>query len=277
MLVTPAAAASLLTRRLPVMMGVGAAIGAASAIVGLYLSYYTNLPSGPAIVLTATAFFFVALVFGRRRSPQRGLPPVFSPLRYPYKQQSGSHKPAASSCTPPSRSAAHSPGSPTPLRRPVEEVVGGPSAGPSPPQASRSEHASGSRPGSFPCSTRWWRQSRAGRVMRLGTQPRRIAETGSRRHQPPLSPPRDRLTKSAIGAPIDRNVRDSISGGPQAIAGGCGPLAALGVLRRGEASRSIPERSGGTFPHRPPWKGGPIRGVAESTSIRQVVGRADGC
>ena len=67
MLVTPAAAASLLTRRLPVMMAVGAAIGAASAIVGLYLSYYTNLPSGPAIVLTATAIFFVALVFGRRR------------------------------------------------------------------------------------------------------------------------------------------------------------------------------------------------------------------
>ena len=68
MLVTPAAAASLLTRRLPVMMGVGAAIGAASAIVGLYLSYYTNLPSGPAIVLTATAFFFAALVVSRRWS-----------------------------------------------------------------------------------------------------------------------------------------------------------------------------------------------------------------
>ena len=66
MLVTPAAAASLLTRRLPVMMGVGAAIGAASAIVGLYLSYYTNLPSGPAIVLTATAMFFVALAVSRR-------------------------------------------------------------------------------------------------------------------------------------------------------------------------------------------------------------------
>ncbi len=68
MLVTPAAAASLLTRRLPVMMAVGAGIGAASAIVGLYLSYYTNLPSGPAIVLTATAIFFVALVASRRGS-----------------------------------------------------------------------------------------------------------------------------------------------------------------------------------------------------------------
>jgi ABC-type Mn2+/Zn2+ transport system permease subunit len=72
MLVTPAAAASLLTRRLPVMMGVGAAIGATSAVIGLYLSYYTDLPSGPAIVLTATAIFFVALVASRRLPSQRG-------------------------------------------------------------------------------------------------------------------------------------------------------------------------------------------------------------
>jgi ABC-type Mn2+/Zn2+ transport system permease subunit len=72
MLVTPAAAASLLTRRLPVMMGVGAAIGATSAVIGLYLSYYTDLPSGPAIVLTVTAIFFAALVASRRLRSQRG-------------------------------------------------------------------------------------------------------------------------------------------------------------------------------------------------------------
>jgi ABC-type Mn2+/Zn2+ transport system permease subunit len=67
MLITPAAAASLLTRRLPVMMLVGAAIGALSAVVGLYLSYYTDLASGPAIVLTATAIFGLAFLFSRRR------------------------------------------------------------------------------------------------------------------------------------------------------------------------------------------------------------------
>ena len=72
MLVTPAAAASLLTRRLPVMMGVGAAIGATSAVTGLYLSYYTDLPSGPAIVLTVTAIFFIALAVGRRPLWRRG-------------------------------------------------------------------------------------------------------------------------------------------------------------------------------------------------------------
>jgi len=67
MLIPPAAAASLLTRRLPIMMLVGAAIGALSAVVGLYLSYYTNLASGPAIVLTATVAFVLAFLFSRRR------------------------------------------------------------------------------------------------------------------------------------------------------------------------------------------------------------------
>jgi ABC-type Mn2+/Zn2+ transport system permease subunit len=68
MLITPAASASLLTRRFPTMMVVGAGIGVASAVVGLYLSYYGDLPSGPAIVLAATAMFFVAFIFGRRRA-----------------------------------------------------------------------------------------------------------------------------------------------------------------------------------------------------------------
>jgi manganese/iron transport system permease protein len=60
MLVTPAATAFLLTRRLPVMMLLAAAIGALSGITGLYLSYYLNIASGAAIVLTCTAFFAIA-------------------------------------------------------------------------------------------------------------------------------------------------------------------------------------------------------------------------
>lgn len=78
MLVTPAATASLLTRRLPVMMVVAASVGAASAVIGLYLSYYVNVASGAAIVLMCTAFFLLALVFApgsgliaRRRPPRR--------------------------------------------------------------------------------------------------------------------------------------------------------------------------------------------------------------
>lgn len=59
MLVTPAAAAHLLTRRLPLMMALAAAIAAISGVIGLYLSYYLSIASGAAIVLTCTAFFML--------------------------------------------------------------------------------------------------------------------------------------------------------------------------------------------------------------------------
>jgi manganese/iron transport system permease protein len=67
MLVTPAASAYLLTRRLPAMMALGAALGAAGAVIGLYLSYYWDLASGPAIVLTETMLFFLVFLLGPRR------------------------------------------------------------------------------------------------------------------------------------------------------------------------------------------------------------------
>jgi manganese/iron transport system permease protein len=67
MLVTPAAAAYLLTRRLPVMMGLAAAIGVSSAIGGLYVSFYLNVASGPAIVLAETAVFVIVFVLAPRR------------------------------------------------------------------------------------------------------------------------------------------------------------------------------------------------------------------
>jgi manganese/iron transport system permease protein len=69
MLVTPAAAAQLLTRRLPTMMVTAAAIGAVSNVTGLYLSYYINVASGPAMVLVATLIFVLAFLF----APQRGM------------------------------------------------------------------------------------------------------------------------------------------------------------------------------------------------------------
>jgi ABC-type Mn2+/Zn2+ transport system permease subunit len=69
MLITPAATAYLLTERLRRMMLVAVGVGTASALVGLYLSYYLNVASGAAIVVTATAFFLIALVF----SPRSGL------------------------------------------------------------------------------------------------------------------------------------------------------------------------------------------------------------
>ncbi|MCA9930860.1 MAG: metal ABC transporter permease, partial [Anaerolineales bacterium] len=69
MLVTPAAAASFLTRRLAPMMVVSAIIGAFSGVVGLYASYFLNIASGPAVVLVSTAVFILAFLF----APQRGL------------------------------------------------------------------------------------------------------------------------------------------------------------------------------------------------------------
>jgi manganese/iron transport system permease protein len=67
MLVTPAATAYLLTHRLPVMMGISALVGAFSSLVGLYLSYYANIASGSAVVLTATVCFLIAFLFAPRR------------------------------------------------------------------------------------------------------------------------------------------------------------------------------------------------------------------
>jgi len=69
MLVTPAAAAYMLTRRLPVMMILSALIGAGSGVAGLYLSYYINMASGAAIVLTCTALFILVFLL----APGRGL------------------------------------------------------------------------------------------------------------------------------------------------------------------------------------------------------------
>jgi ABC-type Mn2+/Zn2+ transport system permease subunit len=66
MLVTPPAAAYLLTRRLPVMMVVSAIIGAVSSILGLYASYYLDISTGGAIVLIATAIFVLAFLFAPR-------------------------------------------------------------------------------------------------------------------------------------------------------------------------------------------------------------------
>ncbi len=69
MLVTPAAAAYMLTRRLWPMMVLGAAFGVISTIIGLYLSFYVNIASGPAVVLVETAIFGLVFIF----SPQRGV------------------------------------------------------------------------------------------------------------------------------------------------------------------------------------------------------------
>ncbi len=67
MLVTPAATASLLVRRLHHIMALAMAFSVASAVFGLYLSYYGEVASGASIVLVATGIFIAALLFAPRR------------------------------------------------------------------------------------------------------------------------------------------------------------------------------------------------------------------
>jgi len=69
MLVTPGATAYLLTRRLPIMMLLSAIVGAFSSVAGLYVSFYVNVASGAAVVLTASAIFLVVFLF----APRHGL------------------------------------------------------------------------------------------------------------------------------------------------------------------------------------------------------------
>ncbi len=69
MIITPAAAASFLTKRLLPMMGIGATIGAVSGAVGLYSSFYLNIASGPAVVLVATVIFVLIFLF----APNQGV------------------------------------------------------------------------------------------------------------------------------------------------------------------------------------------------------------
>lgn len=69
LLITPGATAYLLVNRLHQVMILGGILGVISSVSGMYLSYFFNLPSGPAIVLVASGLFFLALLF----SPQHGI------------------------------------------------------------------------------------------------------------------------------------------------------------------------------------------------------------
>ncbi|MBN1123011.1 MAG: metal ABC transporter permease [Anaerolineae bacterium] len=63
LLVTPAAAASLLAKRLPQIIGLGMVFAVISTVVGFYASYYADVASGSAIVLTLTMIFLMAFVY----------------------------------------------------------------------------------------------------------------------------------------------------------------------------------------------------------------------
>ncbi|PKB66133.1 MAG: hypothetical protein BZY81_07805 [SAR202 cluster bacterium Io17-Chloro-G4] len=69
LLVTPPATGALLARRLPGIMAYGIATALVATVLGLYLSYHADIPSGPSIVVVATGLFLLAFLF----SPAKGI------------------------------------------------------------------------------------------------------------------------------------------------------------------------------------------------------------
>ena len=67
LLIAPAAAAALLTKRLPAMMAVSAAIAAASGPLGLLISWHLEVAAGASLVLVTVAAFALTAVL--RPSP----------------------------------------------------------------------------------------------------------------------------------------------------------------------------------------------------------------
>ncbi|HHZ09783.1 MAG TPA: metal ABC transporter permease [Rhizobiales bacterium] len=66
LMMLPAAAARFWTSRVEPMCALAIAVGFASCVAGLLLSYHAALPSGPAIVLSAGVVYLASVLFGSR-------------------------------------------------------------------------------------------------------------------------------------------------------------------------------------------------------------------
>ena len=75
MLVIPAVVARMLTDSFSRMLAWSTAVGTVSGLVGMYVSYYAEVPSGTMIVLVGTAIFLVVFAFAgsARRRKSAGL------------------------------------------------------------------------------------------------------------------------------------------------------------------------------------------------------------
>jgi len=69
LLITPAATAGLLTKRLKAQMVISGVFGLVSSLLGLYISYFFGAPPGATVVLVATLLFAVVLVVQKLRRP----------------------------------------------------------------------------------------------------------------------------------------------------------------------------------------------------------------
>ena len=67
LLVVPAVTGSLLARRLSTMMTATVGVAIAAIVIGLYLSFHLNLPTGPAIVIVSVALLAITVIGSPRR------------------------------------------------------------------------------------------------------------------------------------------------------------------------------------------------------------------
>ena len=82
MLVIPAVVARMLTDSFSRMLAWSTAVGTVSGLVGMYVSYYAEVPSGTMIVLVGTAIFIVVFAFAgsARRRKSAGLDAHVEPV-----------------------------------------------------------------------------------------------------------------------------------------------------------------------------------------------------
>ena len=66
--ILPAAAARFWAQGIAGMISVAILVAVASSITGLLLSYHASLPTGPAIILVAGAFYATSVIFGPQGS-----------------------------------------------------------------------------------------------------------------------------------------------------------------------------------------------------------------
>jgi zinc/manganese transport system permease protein len=63
-MVLPAIATRFWTKNIDIAIGLSILFGSASSLIGLLLSYYYSLPSGPSIVLTASTWYAISVFIG---------------------------------------------------------------------------------------------------------------------------------------------------------------------------------------------------------------------
>jgi zinc/manganese transport system permease protein len=68
LMMLPAAAARFWAETVPGQMAVAVAIGSASSVAGLLLSYHASVPASPAIILSAGALYLASVLCGRHGS-----------------------------------------------------------------------------------------------------------------------------------------------------------------------------------------------------------------